>query len=125
MPVTKRKQDNAFDRFVESFQYWQKRLELGKWTVMFEQRELDATPAHIEIANVGLFATARMDPRANKELYPFCSPEHLGRHEALELLIAPLKSCAENRYGISSDDVVATSHELIHVLETILAREPE
>jgi len=107
-----------FEAFKAAFSYYQDLFGLKDWRVCFEHG--DAHQAYAEIfANCeGRIATVVFADKCDECGLVGYDPVNTGRHEALELLIAPLKDLARKR-TFSEDDLDASSHAVIRRLENL------
>lgn len=104
-----------FNRFKKSFIEWQKRLGLTQYNVYFYLETMDNAYAQVTIQQLEMVATVSLSAE-----YPDDeTPESLGKHEAIHLLIHRLKWLGENRY-IESSDLMEECESIVVRLEKVL-----
>ena len=105
-----------FNRFKQSFLEWQQKLGLTQYNIYFTIKALPDAYAEILIQQPEMIANVNLSDE-----YPSDeTPESLGKHEAIHLLIHRLKWLGESRYIATSDlmeECEAVVVRLEHVLE--------
>lgn len=112
-----------FERFKKEFCRWQTRFGLTDWQVYFEHGKTDECYAEIFVNHEGRVATAVFADKLNDQSMTKIGydPVHTGRHEAMELLISPLKELACRR-AVSGLEINAAAHAIIRRLENLFDR---
>jgi len=107
-----------FERCEKSFRLWQGRLSLMEWRACFEHGKVTDAYAEIFANPEGRIATVIFADACSTDGAIGYDPVHTGRHEALELLLAPLKEIARAR-NFSEADLDAAIHAVIRRLENL------
>lgn len=109
-----------FATFKREFLKWQKKLNLMDYKTYFVHVKLTRRYyAQVQTSVSNHVVTVSM----NAELLPHelkgFRPAPCGKHEAFELLLAPLNDLAGERYA-SRDQIQEAVHRIIRTLETVL-----
>lgn len=108
-----------FKLFKTEFRHWQSRLGLTDFHCVFRHEPLDGCFGGIQCDHAGKIVTvilASHYPDRDRDAF---DPARIGRHEALELLLARMDNIARSRYCFP-DDVTEERHAIIRRLENFL-----
>ncbi len=115
----KRTTQAEFELFKREFLKWQRRLGLTDWKVYFEHVEVDDGFAEIIMDHEGCLATVRLTTKVPGPDVPDFDPAAHARHEALELLLGPVRRLMTWRYVVP-DDINIEIHRVVRRLEKLL-----
>ncbi len=109
---------NDFEKFKAEFLRWQRLLGLTDWRICFEHSSTTDAYAEIFANSEGRIATVVFGSTCEGDAKIGYCPVNTGRHEALELLLARLKSLALAR-NVTRADVEEEVHAVIRRLENL------
>uniref|UniRef100_A0A6M3Y1L4 Uncharacterized protein n=1 Tax=viral metagenome TaxID=1070528 RepID=A0A6M3Y1L4_9ZZZZ len=109
-----------FAIFKKEFLRWVNIFGLKDWKIEFDREPLTRGYAECRSSLIGRVATIVLTSEIKDEGdAKYFNPARSGKHEAIELLLAPLDITARYRY-ISQDNVDEATHTIIRVLEKVL-----
>ena len=109
-----------FERFKKEFLRWVDIFGLKDWEINFDRRFIEKGFAECATSLTGRIATITLTTELKNEVDIKCfNPEDSGKHEAIELLLAPLEINARYRY-VSSDEIEEATHTIVRILEKVL-----
>ena len=112
MKITKKE----FQIFQDEFQKWVSVLSLKRWEIRFQHKKMDVAFALCETSLSDMVAWITL----NTEIMDgHVSVKMAAKHEALELLLAPLRINAFSRH-VTPDEIDEASHGIIRTLEKII-----
>lgn len=112
---TTRKQ---FEAFKAEVLRWQKRLGLTDWRVCFDHGQAKGAYGELFANREGRISTVVFANRCDGDGLIGFDPVNTGRHEALELLLAPMKDIARSR-DFRESDLDEAAHAVIRRLESL------
>ena len=108
-----------FERFKKSFLWWAEKLHCD-YRCYFLHEPVKGGFAEVFMSESGKVATVRFGSFLNKTDYKVKpSPEQVGKHEALHLLLHRLSWLGEQRWT-GSEEISHEEHRIIRVLEKVL-----
>jgi len=105
-----------FEEFQKSFRKYQELLGVQNFEIIFEHRKLDDNDAELEFFRQPCAAVARLNTQRSDSGR---SIDNLAKHEAIELLLAPLRSAAMRR-DVAEDEVNERAHSVVQALMRLL-----
>lgn len=108
-----------FETFKREFRRWQKRLGLTDWKVYFSHEPLEEAYAQVTSSMLGATATVTLTTEVEDHAADGFDAAASARHEALELLVAPLEALAISRH-VASGSVEIEKHRVVRRLENLL-----
>ena len=105
-----------FLAYQKAFRKYQELLGCKNFEIIFEHRKLDDNDAELEYFRQPCAAVARLNTQRSDSGR---SIDNLAKHEAIELLLAPLRSAASRR-DVAEDEVNEKTHSVVQALMRIV-----
>lgn len=115
-----------FAQFKDEFNRVVEVLGLKGWKIYFEYEDIRSIEGYASLSwdLEGMVATVTMTSILDDDHVADFNPTHVGRHEALHLLIASLVSLARWRF-VTPDQIDVAQEAIVRRLEKLLIEEAE
>ena len=108
-----------FEAFKRAFTKWQMKFGLTQFRVTFEHGYVEGGWAEIAVDQLGGVASVTFAAEIEDHIEEPPDPAAIGLHEAIELLLSPLRWLAQCRY-VMPDEIALETHRIVRRLENIL-----
>jgi hypothetical protein len=105
-----------FEQFQKSFRKYQERLGVVNYEVIFQHMKLDDNDAELEYFRQPCAVVARLNTEMSDNGRTM---DNLAKHEAIELLLAPMRSAATRR-TLDEGDLNEICHSVVQALVRVV-----
>jgi hypothetical protein len=106
-----------FEQFKKEFMRWVEIFGLKDWEIFFKLEPVEGGFAQCSSSLTGRITRISLSPEY--EAGERFDPVKSGKHEAIELLLAPLYNNAICRF-VSEEELKEASHTIVRILEKVL-----